>query len=286
MFKGKKLFSGVCLLAVLLTGGLEARAQSDVLDPNSFLVDAQLYLWNRFSDVLDIVRGGLAGGPGIGAEVAVTNYAQLGAYANYERGVSFPHFVFPLWLVDYYEKNDGAFVYHEGRYATAAFGPWRAERGPQMEGVNRHFTRDRWDIRAQLDAAIIHAYLTVRPLEILDFLAGFVTWDPSADDQRLDFVAVRYPADQFSRGICNILFGVAEVPLNLIRVNLEEGDLPGLAKGAGLGIWRFLCREVVGVVELVTFPFGWQPIIEPDYVFQTGQNAKWRVRRPAFQKMY
>ncbi len=263
-----------------------ANAQEEMFDLNAIIIDAQLYVWNRLSDVFDILRGGVAGGPGLGAEVAITEYAQLGAYATYERGVTFPHFVIPFWLVDYYEKNEPIFVFHEGRYATAAFGPWRAESTSEVSNIKRHFPRNKWDIRAQLDAAVIHAYLAFSPTEFWDFLAGFVGWDPSGDDQRLDYVATRYPADQFGRGVCNILFGVFEVPLNILRVTAAEGDLPGLSKGLGLGIWRFICREVVGVVELVTFPFGWQPIIEPDYVFPINQNSIWRVQRPSFHKQY
>jgi putative exosortase-associated protein (TIGR04073 family) len=263
-----------------------ARAQEEMFDLNAIIIDAELYVWNRISDVLDLLRGGLAGGPGLGAEVAITEYIQLGAYASYERGVTFPHFVFPLWLVDYYEKNEPMFVFHEGRYATAAFGPWRKESNTEASSVDRYFPRHKWDIRAQLDAAFIHAYLAFSPTEFWDLLAGFVGWDPAGDDQRLDYVATRYPADQFGRGVCNILFGVFEVPLNILRVTAAEGDLPGVSKGLGLGVWRFVCREVIGVVELVTFPFGWQPIIEPDYVFPINQNATWRVRRPSFHKQY
>lgn len=263
-----------------------ANATEDTFDLNTIIVDAELYLWNRISDVFDLARGGLAGGPGLGAEVAVTEYAQLGAYACYERGVTFPHFVFPFWLVDYYERNEPIFISHEGRYATAAFGPWRAETQIDASALERHFPRHKWDVRAQLSAAIIHAYVAVSPTEFWDLLAGLVGWDPSGDDQRLDYVATRYPADQFGRGVCNILFGIFEIPVNMLRITASEGDLPGISKGLGLGIWRFLCREVVGVVEFVTFPFGWQPIIEPEYIFPINQNVTWRVYKPSFHKQY
>ena len=76
------------------------------------------------------------------------------------------------------------------------------------------------------------------------------------------------------------------VAFNIIRLTNEEGDLPGISKGVGLGLWRFACREVVGVVELVTFPFGWTPIIEPEYVVQKKLGPNWKVNRPAFHKNY
>ena len=44
--------------------------------------------------------------------------------------------------------------------------------------------------------------------------------------------------------------------------------------------------KVVGVAELVTFPFGWSPIIEPEYVLQKTKTSYWTVRRPSFHKRY
>jgi len=62
--------------------------------------------------------------------------------------------------------------------------------------------------------------------------------------------------------------------------------MAGISKGLGLGVWRFFCREVVGVVELVTFPFGWEPIIQPEYFYQKEKSTTWRVQRPAFHRRY
>ena len=262
-------------------------ADDGIIDANAAIVKTELFIWNRFSDLLDTVRCGIALGPGLGFEAAVTNYVQLGAYANVERGVAFPHFIPPLWLVDYYEGNQNVFVVHGATpYATAAFGPWRRESLPSkdFEG-NRHFQRDKWDIRTQIDLLLIHLYVTIRPLEIYDFFAGFVGYDPSKDDMLLDPAQYRRPADQFGRGLCNILFGVVEIPKNIYRVTYQDGEMAGLTKGTGLGLWRFFCRECVGVVETLAFPFGWQPIIEPAYVLDGFKNdLGWRVYRPAFHK--
>lgn len=284
----KKQLKTLVLFLLIFTvfSNVSLKADDGEFDINSLIVDVELYIWNRISDALDLFRCGLAGGPGIGAEIAVTEYAQLGAYTNYERGVTFPHFVFPLWLVDYYEKKEPFIESHEGRYSTVAYGPWRKESAEVTSTIKRHFPRNKWDIRAQLDAAFIHAYIAVRPTEIWDFLIGFAGFDPSGDDQRQDYVTTRYPADQFGRSVCNILFGVLEVPLCVIRTTEAEGDFAGLSKGLGVGVWRFICREVIGVVELVTFPFGWQPMIEPDYVFPKNQSGVWRINKPAFQKRY
>lgn len=289
MQKTNCFFAGLVLLLFLIGTQQKAQGQvesDDLLDINGMIVSGQLYLWNRFSDILDILRCGVAGGPGLGAELALTEYLQLGAYANYERGVTFPHFIPPLWLVDYYERNEPIFVSHDGSYATAAFGPWRAENRSDISSTDYRFPRDKWDLRGQLNLALIHAYLNISLPEIGDWLAGFVAWDPAGDDQKLDVVSTRFPADQFGRGVCNILFGVFEVPRNILRVTDQEGDLPGMSKGLSLGIWRFVCRELVGVVELVSFPFGWQPIIEPEYIFQKTKGATWRVYKPSFHKRY
>jgi len=264
--------------------GQDIYQTEELFDLNAIIVDGELYIWNRISDILDLLRGGIAGGPGIGAEIAITEYAQLGAYANIERGVTFPHFVFPLWLVDYYERNEPIFKEHIGTYATAAFGPWRAENRTDKAALDYYFPRDRWDIRVQLDAAIIHAYLALSPLEFWDFLAGFVGLDPSGDDMHTDRMVSRKPASQFGRGLCNLVFGIIEIPKCVLQVNESEGDLPAVSKGLAIGVWRFLCREVVGAIELISFPFGWNAIIEPEYVISNDKNAIWKVHKPYFQK--
>ncbi|MBO4620820.1 MAG: exosortase system-associated protein, TIGR04073 family [Victivallales bacterium] len=86
----------------------------------------------------------------------------------------------------------------------------------------------------------------------------------------------------------NFLFGVMEVPLNILRVTRVEGDMAGATKGVGLGFWRFFVRECVGLIETITFPFGWEPIIEPVYVFDgsSDETTSWKVYKPAFHKRY
>lgn len=293
-----------CLLAIVAINCTKAQAatnkvyNSDLIDCDSIAVGVELYIWNRISDLLDICQFGIAAGPGLGFEVAVTDFLQLGMYANCEQGIIFPHVFPPFWLVDYYENNEW-FTIHSGKYATASFGPWRAESSTRTSAYTtpKYFTRYdakfnpdyRWDIRVQADAVLLHAYFNFRTLELADFFCGIVGYDLTDDDCHEDPTIVRRPANQFGRGLSNILFGVFEVPLNIIRVNEVEGDLPAITKGVGLGVWRFLVREIVGVTEVITFPFGWQPIIEPEYVFEIGRNNSdygWRVYRPSFHKRY
>jgi putative exosortase-associated protein (TIGR04073 family) len=249
---------------------------------NRAMVRAELYVWNRLADFCEMMRCGVAVGPCVGAEVAITEHAALGAYVAQEVGVTFPHFIPPLWLVPYAE--DGAlFVKHEGLYHTIAYGNVRKE--SSTDGTTR-FERDPWDVSAQLGLGIVHAYAAIKSMEVSDFAAGVVCLDPASDDQELDPAVRRLPADQFGRGASNILFGWIEVGKCMIRIGHDEGGAAGATKGLGQGLWRTACREVVGVFELVTFPFGWSPIIEPDYVVQQAYTTDWRVNRPQFGTQY
>lgn len=276
------LLTVTVLVAALFCTAAKAE-EDEVFDLNSIVVKGELYVWNRISDALDIFRCGIAGGGDLGFDIALTEYAQLGAMVTKERGVDFPHFIPPFWLAHYYQRKP-IFNTHEGYCLTTAFGPKRNEVRDPEEG-NVTFGRSKWDIRLEA-AVLVHVYLNVSASELGDFFAGFVGWDPSDDDQVLGEGAIRRPADQFGRGLANILFGIVEIPKNVCRVTEEEGDLAGATKGVGLGIWRFAVREVVGVVEFVTFPFGWAPMIEPEYPIQNTPNGYWTVKRPAFHRRY
>ena len=255
----------------------------DFLDLNAIVVKGELYLWNRVSDVFDLFRLGIGAGGSVGVDASITKYVNLGAMYTRGHGVDFPHFIPPFWLAHYYQHKP---IFHtfSGTYKTAAFGPFRKEVVfPNDAEVT--FTKTPWDIR--LEAAILlHVYAEIDLAEIFDFIAGFVLFDPSGDDQEIDPSARRMPVDQLGRSLCNVCFGLLEIPINILRVTEDEGDMPGISKGVALGIWRGLVREVVGVAELVTFPFGWAPIIEPEYVIQKTKTSYWTVRRPQFHKRY
>ena len=266
--------------AALAFGASGLRADEGVI--NNALVSSQLYVWNRVADFLEIARGGLAVGPSIGAEVAVTEHAMLGAYAAQERGASFPHFVPPLWLVPYMEDTP-IFTKHEGLYRTVAYGGIRKE---NVTDAGAHFDREPLDVRAQVGLGIVHGYAAIKTRQVGDFLAGVVGMDPLGDDAKLDPTVRRLPADQFGRSVTNILFGWLELGKNMIRVGQDEGELAGFTKGFGLGVWRTLVREGAGVFELVTFPFGWSPVVEPEYVIQSTYTTDWKVNKPEFTSQY
>lgn len=136
------------------------------------------YAWDRTTDLLDIVRCGVAVGPSAGAEVAVTDRLQLGAYAAAEGGLTFPHVFPPLWPLTGLDGKPVLDV-HEGRYGTSVFGSRRRETSLRR---SVRFPRSPYEVRGQLAAGIVHGYVSVNLLEIGDFLVGIVGRDPMRDD--------------------------------------------------------------------------------------------------------
>lgn len=283
--RGKLFVAMFALAACCASVGARAEGAEFV---NNFFVRSQLYVWNRFADFLEINRMGLAVGPSIGAEVAITEHAQLGAYASNERGVAFP-LAFPhpigllvtppLWTVPYLE-DEPVFRTHGGAYRTAVFGPNRRE---STMANDVRFERQKWDVRAQVGLGLVHVYYAFDPLEAYDFVAGIFTFDPSDDDEKLDPTAVREPARQLGRGLTNFLAGSAEIPHTMIQVTKQEGDFAGATTGLAKGVWRGAIRTSVGLMEIVTFPMGWKNIVDPEYPLQSTRAADWRVLRPEFR---
>ncbi len=265
------------LIALVASTAVQVKAANPI---NNALVHTELYVWNRVADFLEILRGGVAAGPSIGAEVAITEYAQLGAYASNEKGVSFPNFLPPLWLITYLDEGE-LFVTHGGTYYTYSYGPNRFENTLQNDV---RFRRGRWDVRAQVALGVVHLYSSIETRQVGDFFAGLVGVDPMNDDAKLDPNATREPARQLGRGITNVLTGVFEVPKSMHYVNQQEGGFAAVTYGLFQGLYRFATREVVGAVEVITFPMGWEPIIEPEFPFEPGTATKWRVNEWPFME--
>jgi len=273
-----KWFAGVVIAATFWTAG--ARAADPV---NTAFVGAEIYLWNRLADFTEILQSGVAIGPCIGGEFAITKYGTVGAYVANEQGVAFPHFIPPLWIINYLDDQQ-IFTPHKGLYETRAFiNDHRWENTP-MEDVR--FPRGPWDIRAQVAAGLIHISLSVQTMQVYDFLAGLICFDPLADDQARDPTAPRQPARQLGRGVVNIVAGVVEIPVNMNQINEEKGGFAAVSYGLARGVWRTGVRMGVGVLEVVTFPMGWEPIIEPEFPFEPTKATNWRVSQPAFRRQY
>jgi len=74
---------------------------------------------------------------------------------------------------------------------------------------------------------------------------------------------------KLGRGFSNLLFGIVEVPNQFTKTTSEHGGAAGVTYGVGKGLVRWICREAVGIYEIVTFPFpaprGYKPVMRPEF---------------------
>jgi putative exosortase-associated protein (TIGR04073 family) len=74
---------------------------------------------------------------------------------------------------------------------------------------------------------------------------------------------------KLGRGLAGIVYGVLEVPGNMVQEGRVHGPLYGATVGLILGTAKMVARIPVGVFETVTAPFemppGYEPILEPEY---------------------
>ena len=86
---------------------------------------------------------------------------------------------------------------------------------------------------------------------------------------------------KLGRGISNVAFGALEVLIRAYDVNQEEGGIASVTYGVLDGVCMCVAREVVGVVEIVTFmiplpgatgdehitgEWGYGPLMRPEFV--------------------
>ncbi len=96
------------------------------------------------------------------------------------------------------------------------------------------------------------------------------------------------PLVKLGRGVANVAFGPLEILIRPYDVNHQQGGIAALTYGVFSGIFHVIAREVIGVVEIVTFliplpgcsddPFdttswGYGPILYPEWVIDTEHNA-------------
>jgi putative exosortase-associated protein (TIGR04073 family) len=84
-------------------------------------------------------------------------------------------------------------------------------------------------------------------------------------------------AQKAVRGVANTGLGlVIELPKNVYYGTLEDGPLYGLTVGVLEGLSWGIARTLVGVYEVVTFPFpvpeGYRPIYNPNYPYELGRT--------------
>ncbi|MDP9003771.1 MAG: exosortase system-associated protein, TIGR04073 family [Verrucomicrobiota bacterium] len=98
------------------------------------------------------------------------------------------------------------------------------------------------------------------------FVFGFATsafadiQDPPSNDYG--------PTRKLGRGVSNVVFGVAELPVTIARVNEREGNSAALGYGVVRGLGRSWMRFHAGLLEIFSFPFPvyrgtYYPILAP-----------------------
>jgi putative exosortase-associated protein (TIGR04073 family) len=63
------------------------------------------------------------------------------------------------------------------------------------------------------------------------------------------------PTRKLGRGISNVVFGIAELPVTIARVNSREGNSAAAGYGVVRGVGRSYMRFHVGLAEIFSFPF-------------------------------
>ena len=62
------------------------------------------------------------------------------------------------------------------------------------------------------------------------------------------------PTRKLGRGLGNFLFGGAEIPVVIAKVNKEEGNAAAASYGVVRGVGRAFARHGGGLIELLLFP--------------------------------
>jgi putative exosortase-associated protein (TIGR04073 family) len=74
---------------------------------------------------------------------------------------------------------------------------------------------------------------------------------------------------KLGRGVASVIYGVLEVPGNMVQEGRVRGPLYGATVGLLLGTGKMVARLPVGAFEVVTAPFavppGYEPILEPEF---------------------
>ncbi|MFL6530795.1 MAG: exosortase system-associated protein, TIGR04073 family [Chthoniobacterales bacterium] len=80
------------------------------------------------------------------------------------------------------------------------------------------------------------------------------------------------PTRKLGRGISNLLFGFAELPHEIAKVNTDEGNSAAAGYGVVRGLGRSLMRTGAGIFEIVTFPF---PVVRGTYYPVLDDETHW-----------
>ena len=108
----------------------------------------------------------------------------------------------------------------------------------------------------------------------------------ASTSQAADDPWIMKPVEKLGRGIANVAFGPLELLMKGWDVTQEQGGIAGVTYGPLKGVCYVIAREVVGVVDIVTFPFplpgcpddpndagwGYGPIMRPAWVVDIQHN--------------
>ncbi len=80
------------------------------------------------------------------------------------------------------------------------------------------------------------------------------------------------------RGFVNVVTGWVEIPKRIQQTSQASGTAAGVTWGTLRGFGYGFIRTAAGLYELVTFPFpappGYEPVIDPEYVFTTSAASQ------------
>lgn len=77
------------------------------------------------------------------------------------------------------------------------------------------------------------------------------------------------PTRKLGRGLSNLVFGIAELPNTIAKINEREGNSAAAGYGVVRGVGRSYMRFQAGLVEIFTFPFPvnrgtYYPLLPPE----------------------
>lgn len=118
-----------------------------------------------------------------------------------------------------------------------------------------------------------HGIVRAMNWKTLALVLALVSWvaatSPAAtvdtEDQPVRHNALR----KLCRGCANLLFGITELPHQIIKTTTDQGGAAGCTYGVGKGLARFVARELVGAYEVISFPVpyprGYKPVMKPEW---------------------
>jgi putative exosortase-associated protein (TIGR04073 family) len=111
-----------------------------------------------------------------------------------------------------------------------------------------------------------------RPSHLITLIALSLLMGTSAAEASLVEEAAP-PIRKLGRGLANTFMGVFELPLAIRSIDDTDGPMAGIWLGSLLGVGAAVTRTVVGIAEVLTFPFpmpgtGYGPILRPEFLFQ------------------